>query len=363
MATLLLNQPGVYSRPNSPYACLNMNAARLIAICGTMLAMASTAVRAQEPPPLAGVYRVNAHVEVVDAQVLDKKTRRAVRELTRDDFQVYEDNVRQQITSFSQDEVPLSVVLLFDLTDSVRPVLKSLAGGALESLRHLKPEDEVAVMAYAAKAELIQDFTTDRALAAQAIQKAGRMESGEAAFFNEGIYQATEQLLRSKNPGNRRVIVWLTDDIPNFPSEEIRARYGRSLGKTKLHSEKEAMEALLRSGTMVSTLLQRSRMSDEQFSLQLSKAVDTQLARMQYPPGDVFRYAQATGGQVMESGNKHAQERLAAMIDDIRLRYSLAYHPSQPKPAGSFCSIKVKLSPDVANQKNLMVEAKQGYYR
>ena len=325
--------------------------------------MAAPALSAQEPQPAAGVYRLKVQVEVVDAQVLNTKTGHAVRELTSDDFQVYEDNVRQRISSFSQDELPLSVVLLFDLTDSVRPVLKSLAGGALEALGHLKPEDEVAVMTYAAKAQLVQDFTTDRALAAQAIEKAGRMKSAEAAFFNEGIYQAAEQLLHSKNPGNRRVIIWLTDDIPNFPSEEIRARYGRSLGKAKLHTEKEAVEELLRSGTMVSTLLQRSRTSDEQFSLQLSKWADTQLQRMRYPPGDVFHYAAATGGQVTELNSKHVQERLAAMIDDIRLRYSLSYHPSTPKPAGGFCSIKVKLSPELAKRKDLVVEAKQGYYR
>lgn len=352
----------VYSRLKPSYAYGNMKALCLISICGTLLAM-SGAVRAQEQPPAAGVYRVSANVEVVDTQVLDKKTGHAVRDLTRDDFQVYEANVPQRISSFSQDELPLSVVLLFDLTDSVRPVLKSLAGGALQALGHLKPEDEVAVMTYSAKAELIQNFTADRALAAQAIEKAARMESGEAAFFNEGIYQATAQLLRSKNPASRRVIIWLTDDVPNFPSEETRARYGSSLGKAKLHTEKEAVEELLRSGTMVSTLLQRSRMSDEAFSLQLSKWFDTQVQRMRYPPGDVFRYAAATGGQVTELRGKHAEERLAAMIDDIRLRYSLSYHPSTPKPPNGFCSIKVKLSPELAKQKNLVVEAKQGYYR
>lgn len=353
---------GIYSRPKPSYACLNMKALCRISICGVMLAMAAPAVSAQELSPAADVYRLNVQVEVVDAQVLNTKTGHAVRELKRDDFQVYEDNVRQQISSFSQDELPLSVVLLFDLTDSVRPVLKSLAGGALEALGHLKPEDEVAVMTYAAKAQLVQDFTRDRALAAQAIEKAGRMKSEEAAFFNEGIYQAA-QLLRSTNPGNRRVILWLTDDIPNFPSEEIRARYGRSLGKAKLHTEKEAVEELLRSGTMVSTLLERSRTSDEQFSLQLSKWADTQLQRMRYPPGDVFHYAAATGGQVTELNSKHVQERLAAMIDDIRLRYSLSYHPSTPKPAGGFCSIQVKLSPELTKRKDLVVEAKQGYYR
>jgi VWFA-related protein len=340
-----------------------MNAVRSISVCGLVLASLAPALHAQDAPMAMGVYRVNARVAVVDAQVLDKKTGRAVRELERDDFQVYEDDVRQQVTSFSQDEMPLSVVLLFDLTDSVRPVLKSLAGGALESLNHLKPQDEVAVMTYAASAKVIQDFTTDRGLSAKAIEKAGGMESGEAAFFNEGIFQATAELMGSKNPASRRVIIWLTDDIPNFPSDEIRARYGRSLGKAKLHTEKEAMEELWRSGTVVSTLLLRSRLSDDEFSYRLSKGLETQIARMQYPPGDVFRYAAASGGQVMELTGKQAQQRLAEMIDDIRLRYTLAYHPSTQKPAGKFCAIKVKLAPEIAKQKNLVVEAKQGYYR
>jgi VWFA-related protein len=340
-----------------------MSAVRSIAILSFALVCFTPPLKAQDVQPGAGVYRVTTSVAVVDAQVLDKKTGHAIHELKRDDFLVYEDDVRQQITTFSQDELPLSVVLLFDLTDSVRPVLKSLAGGALESLNHLKPQDEVAVMTYSASAQLLQDFTTDRALAVQAIEQAGHMESREAAFFNEGIFQATAQLLHSKNPASRRVIIWLTDDIPNFPDDETRARYGRSLGKAKLHTEKEAMEELWRSGTMVSTLLLRSRMSEDEFSLRMSKGFETQIASMQHPPGDVFRYAQATGGQVMEMTGKYAQRRLAEMIDDIRLRYTLAYHPSAKKPAGRFCTIKVKLAPEIARQKNVIVEAKRGYYR
>src|SRR5262252_6393836 len=70
------------------------------------------------------LFRVTVRVEVVDAQVISKKTKHAVNALKREDFVVYEDNVQQEITSFSQDQLPLSVVILFDLTDSVRPVLR-----------------------------------------------------------------------------------------------------------------------------------------------------------------------------------------------------------------------------------------------
>jgi len=115
---------------------------------------AGQACLAQSPATAEPLFRVTVRVEVVDAQVLSKKTKHAVSSLQREDFQVYEDNVRQEITSFSQDQLPLSVVILFDLTDSVRPVLISLAEGALESLQRLKPEDEVSVMTYAASAHL-----------------------------------------------------------------------------------------------------------------------------------------------------------------------------------------------------------------
>src|SRR5215468_11176463 len=110
--------------------------------------------QAQSMPavPDGGTLRVAVRVEVVDAQVINKKTGHAATSLKREDFQVYEDNVLQEITSFSQDELPLSVVILFDLTDSVRPVLRSLGEGALDALQHLKPEDEVAVMVYSAAA-------------------------------------------------------------------------------------------------------------------------------------------------------------------------------------------------------------------
>ena len=309
------------------------------------------------------VYRVTTQLVTVDAQVLDKKTGHAITALTPADFQIFEDRKQQSISAFSQDELPLSVVLLFDLTDSVRPVLKPLAEGALQALQHLKPGDEVAVMTYSATAQVLQDFTTDRELAVAAIRKASRMESGEAAFFNEGIYQSAAHLAKT-DPQRRRVIIWLTDDIPNFPSEEIRRRYGRSLGRNKLHTEEEAMQKLLRTGTVVCTLLERSRVSDDEFSLRMSKAGETMLNTMLYPPGEVHKYARASGGHVVESSRRHIDERLAALIDEIRMRYSIGYKTVGQKPRGSFCAIEVKLSPEARKlHGETVIEARRGYYR
>jgi len=325
----------------------------------TKPATAQSVNSAPESAHTGDAYRVTTRLVLVDAQVLDKKTKVPVNTLKPDDLEVYEDGVQQQISLFSQDELPLSVVLLFDLTDSVRPVLKPLAEGAQRALEHLKPEDEVAVMVYAATAHIIQDFTTDRSQAAAAIARASRMESGEAAFFNEALFKAAEHL--SSRPNARRIIIWLTDDVPNIPSEEIKVRYARSLGKYEPHSEKEAFEELFRTGTLVCTLLKRSEISDQESARRDSQTI---MNRMLYPPGEVYKYTQMTGGRVVESSGKKLDRQLAGLIDEIRLRYCLGYRPSSAKARGKYCAIKVKLSPELRkSQKNLVVEAKSGYYR
>jgi len=315
----------------------------------------------QTSEPSQPIFRVDVHEVVLDAQVLRKKSRQAVPELKLEDFLVYEDNVPQRLTVFSRDKFPLSVVILFDLTDSVRPVLKSLAEGALEALQHLKPEDEVTVMVYAASTQVLQEATTDRALAAAAIEKASGMESEEAAFFNEGIFQASEQLAKSGSRMGRRVIIWLTDNVPNIPSEsEIPPRYRRSLKGEMPHSEKEAMRQLFRTSTVVCSLVKQSDESVAGASGLWAHPAE----RMLHPPGEVYKYAAATGGQVVEFKKKELKDKLAALIDDLRMRYSLAYHPSVQKPKGKFCTIKVKLAPAVRKSLgDVLVEARQGYYR
>src|SRR5258708_37247232 len=146
---------------------------------------------AQSPPE--PVIRVTVDLVVVDAQGVHKKTGRPVGALKREDFELSEDGVRQDIVSFSQDRLPLSIVFLFDLTESVRPVLKPLASGALAALQHLKPEDETAVMVYAASAKLLQDFTTDRALTVAALPTATATRSSQSAFFNSRECHAAVQ--------------------------------------------------------------------------------------------------------------------------------------------------------------------------
>jgi VWFA-related protein len=307
---------------------------------------------AQDQPrtPELPVVRVNVQLVQVDVQVLEKKTGRPVGSLSREDFQLFEDGKEQRISAATRDQLPLSVVLMFDLTFTVQPVLKPLAAGALEALQHLKREDEVAVMVYAASAQLLQDFTTDREKVVEAIQRASEMESGEAAFFNEAVFRASAQLAQAKNPQSRRTIIWFTDNVPNIPS-------------AKQHSEKDALREVYETGTVVFTLLERSAASDF-FMVSFTKNPVFAPFRMHDPPGDVHKYAERTGGSVMKSGKEEVAAKLAKMIDEIRTRYTLAYYPSLPQPKGKFCVIKIRIRPEAEEREGrLVVRAKTGYYR
>jgi VWFA-related protein len=305
---------------------------------------------AQQSIPDDPVIRVNVELVQVDGAVLEKKTGRPVGSLSKADFQLYEDGVRQPIAELSRGQLPLSVVLLFDLTASVQPVLKPLAVGALEALQHLKPEDEVSVMVYAASAQLLQDFTTDRKQVVAAIEKASEMESSEAAFFNEAVFQASAQLGKAKNPRSRRTIIWLTDNVPNIPSD-------------REHSEKDAFREALETGTVISTLLERSAMSDF-FIATFSKNPVFAPFRMHDPPGNVYKFADRTGGEVMKSGKDEVSAKLAQLIDEIRTRYTVGYYPFVKQPKGKFCEIKIQMRAETQKREGrLLVRTKKGYYR
>jgi hypothetical protein len=126
------------------------------------------------------------------------------------------------------------------------------------------------------------------------------------------------------------------------------------------HSQKEALEKLLHTGTVVCSLVKQS---DESIAGE-QRLMAHPAERMMHPPGEVYKYAAATGGQVIEYKKKELKDKLAALIDDLRMRYSLAYHPSEQKPKGKYCTIKVKLTPETKKSiGDVVVEARQGYYR
>ncbi len=318
--------------------------------------------KSETPRDGAASFTANSELVLVDALVTEKKSGRWDGAVSASGFELSEDGVPRPIRYFSRDTLPLSVLLLFDLTESVQPVLKPLAAGAREALDRLKPGDEVAVMTYAASAELVHGFTTNRTTAVEAIEKASEMKSGEAAFFNEGVYQAAAELGKSANPGNRRVIIWMTDGLPNVPSELNRKTIGRSVPKGQLHTEEEAFAKLFETGTAVCVLLERSGLSNFLMAAQFADPA-LPFERLHNPPGDVNKYSSQTGGLVLPSKKQEISEKLGDLIDRIRTRYTLGYVPPADGEKGVFHEIRVTLTPEASGHGRLVVHARHGYYR
>jgi Ca-activated chloride channel family protein len=307
----------------------------------------------------AATIHVDAQLVLLDAVVENKKSGQAVDTLSAKDFQIAEDGVPQTITYCSRDQLPLSVVLLFDMTETVHAALEPLARAAMETLGHLKPEDEVAVMIFSSRTELLQDFTKNRALAANAIKTASWMADVEGTFLDEDMFEAVELAMKGRAPGNRRVLVWLTDGTANEQNSMTRATIGQH-SPAHLHSQQEAMTRLLQSGAVVSALIDRTAETNR--AIMESAMGGTRL-------GDIDQYAKATGGLVMGTSTREAADRLALLIDRMRARYTLGFKPTRVEPQGKFCKLSLQLNPEFLRdhhelrKSDFVVLTKSGYYR
>lgn len=310
-------------------------------------------------PSGAATIRVDTQLVLLDAVVENKKSGQAVDTLSAKDFQLAENGVSQTITYCSRDQLPLSVVLLFDMTETVHAALEPLARAAMETLGHLKPEDEVAVMIFSSRTELLQDFTKNRALAAYAIKTASWMADVEGTFLDEDMFEAVDQAMKARASGNRRVLVWLTDGTANEQNSMTQASIGQH-SAAHLHSQQEAMTKLLQSGAVVSALIDRTAETNR--AIGESAMGGTRL-------GDIDQYAKATGGLVMSTGTREAADRLALLIDQMRARYTLGFKPTRVEPQGKFCKLSLQLNPEFLRdhhelrKSDFVVLTKSGYYR
>jgi len=322
------------------------------------VALLAAAAWGQDGTP---VFRATSELVLLDVQVIDKHTNTATGKLQATDFELSEDGAPQRISFFGRDQLPLAVVLLFDLTESTRGVLRRLAAGAQTALDHLKPEDEVAVMVYAAAAQLVDGFTCDHARTAGAVARAAAMKSGDAAFFNEAVYQAALQLENSASPSSRRVILWFTDNMPNVPSGFNIRYHAKGLKGAPPHTGEEAIRKLHESGTVVMPLLLKDPLAAIWAEMVI---VNESPFRKKYPPGDAHQYAELTGGFAAGMRGREVQERLAQAIDSLRGRYTIGYRPAEDKPPGTLCRVKGSLAPGAPlRPQEWTVLARAGYYR
>jgi VWFA-related protein len=315
-------------------------------LCLAFFSLISLSTLAQTEGQQQETIKIKTDLVVLDAIVTDKKTREIVRNLKLQDFELFEDDGKQQIEHFSQDRLPLSVVLLLDISPSVHPVIEEVQKGALQALEHLKPEDEVALMIFAGSAELIQDFTKDRKLIADKVGLA-LTRDGHGTRIHEAIGKAARQFKQATIPTSRRVIIVITDN------------QGSMSRKHDDVSEAVIRDAVIESGATVCGVIVRS-------FLNVVDGIWFQHPLMQehFKRTTVNPHAELTGGEMTAANKETINTRLGEMIDRLRNRYSLGYAPSNQDFNGKFRRIRVSLTPDAKKRLGgeIVVNAKQGYY-
>lgn len=264
----------------------------LSAAAGALLQFAQARQSNQDEP-----IRLRGELVVLDAQVLHKKTALAVDKLVRDDFILYEDGVKQHISHFSQDKLPLSVVILMDVSGSVWPDRKSferLMRGAFEAMKLLKQEDEVALMQFAAKATLLQPFTRDRDLVARALARLdGRGQIGTRV--DSGILGAADYIRLASNSDSRRVIIAITDDVTE--PDELTTKVDAA---SYSYVERQALHDLYESGDVLCAILYKSD--------------HTGIDNPHWKKGIAKHFAEATGGISIQTSQEDIPAKLYEMI-------------------------------------------------
>ncbi len=301
-------------------------------------------VRQPAGPP--EVVKVDVDLVTIDALVLQKKTARSVGDLRATDFVILEDGTKQEVAQFSQDTLPLSVMLLIDRGGCIDPFGNEVRKAAHDALSRLKATDEVAVMTYADNAELVQEFTRNRATIDGALSRIGGNHTWSDHCLNKAFAKAADYMVTAGNPVGRRVIIAITGITRNFD-----CGHGPSGKAAKL--------ALFESGTVVCGLIPTTvvqRMENRYM------VIGTKALGMFGHTLDIKQLADETGGEVLEDKPEKLDTTFNTLIDHLRTRYNLAFVSSNKKRDGSLRKLKVDLTTDAQKSRGkLVVKARRAY--
>ncbi len=154
-------------------------------------------------PP--STLKISTDVVNVDAVVYNKKTGQIIQGLKKENFEIYEDGIKQDVENFATPEAPLTLVMLLEFSKWVDVLGSASSGyfeyGRVEVLRpayefvhgFVKPKDFISVVAYDIRPTPIVDFTDDPAKLAAAINLLIR---NNPAFSESNLFDAMNFVLR-----------------------------------------------------------------------------------------------------------------------------------------------------------------------
>jgi Ca-activated chloride channel family protein len=286
----------------------------------------ATGPTGQQPSFRAGVELVSLNVIVTEGGG------KYVTDLTQDDFNVFEDGVKQEVTFFTKSNLPIALSLLLDTSASMDVKLSTAQAAAIGFAKKLREQDLAEVIDFDSRVVVLQNFTSSAAEIEAAIH---RTSAGGSTSLYNAIYIALKDLKKAvaKNVDEirRQAIVVLSDGEDTsslLPFEEV-------------------LDLSKRSETAIYAIGLRS---PENSSLQSKGFREAEFVLRQL--------AQETGGraffpnQIAELSGVYGQ-----ISDELSSQYTVGYTPRNPKRDGSWRRVVVRVT-----RPNTTARTKQGYF-
>ena len=298
--------------------------------------LSSLTMNAQETPTqqtaVSQTLKVTTRIVVLDVTVTDKKGTLVHRDLTREDFTVFEDGKPQEIRIFEREATtPLSIVLAIDTSESVMTserLEKEAARHFVNAL--LREQDELDLMEFSDVVRELVPFTNQKKRIEAGI---GQVQQGDATALYDAVYLASERLSEtSVADGRRRVVVLITDGGDTVKG----ARYS------------QAMEQAQRAGAMVYSIIIVPIAADAGRNI----AGEHALIQMAQDTGGKYYYAKEP--KDLEPAFRHVS-------DDLRTQYLLGYYAPKRGRDNSYRRIEVRME-DSSLRDKYDLRYRTGYY-
>jgi Ca-activated chloride channel family protein len=262
---------------------------------------------------------------------------RPISNLNQSDFEVYEDNVLQPITSFTTTEVPIINALVIDNSRSLRSQLRKVIEAGKIIVGTNLPKDESTIIRFVStdKIEVVQDFTTNKSSLNQALDNLF-VEGGQTAII-DAVYLTAKKVEQYQNSQKK-------DDI------KIRAIILVSDGDDRgsSYKEQQLFELLRQSNVQIYAV---------GFVNNLSKELDASgINRREKAKAFLTRLTQETGGKVYFPDSADELPQIASDISgELRTQYLISYTPTNETRDGTFRKIKVVIAEGANKEKRIAI--------
>jgi len=261
--------------------------------------------------------------------------------LRREDFEVFENGVKQEIAYFAPVENPFTVAILIDTSRSALFDLQDIQEAAIAFVEKMRPNDRGLVLTFSNEVTVLAEPTSDR----EALRKAIRAARPGG---NTRVYDAIKFALADRLAGieGRTALVLFTDGVDN-------------------DSRKATFESALQQAARTEALIYPVQFSTYDYikarspSTTFTPPEGSGFSEQDYQRADLFLHqlAETAGTGVYPAFDISDLERaVASIVDELHNEYSIGYYPRTQGQPGETRTVEVRV-----NRPQLTVRARSGY--